>query len=274
MRDWGMHNMADKDLQYLSADQAMHTVFADLVEAPREWVDFALFARVYAFLTKGDARPGIHQEKNLEFTKSGIWYQGPRSKKEVFIDKWDFKNHAAQLIPKLKARLGDIAKIYEWVMWVKATPAKGKKAEPGIRVETEMEKFQCIQCGHCCLALFDAYCTTVDIEDIHRWKNEGRCDILRWVVNFEFDGEDAFGDLWINPNTGEEANRCPWLRKLPLKDKYKCRIHDTKPAHCRNYPKTKKHALTTACKGFGNDLTFKNVREELEKIYKIPMEMR
>ncbi len=117
--------MADKDIQFLTAEEAIHRVFADLVEAPREWVDFALFARAYGFLTEGEARPGTYQEKDSEFTEWGIWYQEPGMERDIFIHKWDFKNHAVALIPKLKERLDDIAKIYEWVLWVKATAGKG-----------------------------------------------------------------------------------------------------------------------------------------------------
>jgi len=274
MRDEGIHIMADKDIQFLTAEEAIQRVFVDLVEAPDGWIDFALFARVYGFLTGGKARPDTYQEKDSEFTEWGILYQGPGMERDIFIHKWDFKSHAVALIPELKERLDDIARTYEWVMWVKATPGKGPNGKPGLRVESEMEKFQCLQCGHCCLDLYDAFCTTVNIEDINRWKDEDRWDILRWINIFEFDGEEGFGDLWISPNTGEEVNRCPWLRKLPLKDTYKCRIHEIKPSHCRNYPKSKKHALTTGCKDFGNDRTFEKVKAELTSIYSIPDRMR
>jgi len=262
--------MAEKDIQFLTPEEAIHRVFADLVETTNDWFDVAFFARVYGFLTMGKARPGTFKKKGADGTKLGIWYQGPGMARESFIDKRDFGSCAAPLITKLKDRPDDIAKIYEWVMWVKAIPGKGRNGRPGILVETEMEKFQCTQCAHCCQDLSDAYSTTVDIEDINRWKEEDRWDILQWISMFEFDGQEAFGDLWINPNTGEEANRCPWLRKLPLKDTYKCRIHETKPAHCRNYPKSKKHALTTGCKGFGNDRTSDEVKAELENIYDVP----
>ena len=67
-----MHIMADNDIQFLTAEEAIHRVFADLVEAPREWVDFALFARVYGFLTQGNARPGICQEKDAAFTEFSL----------------------------------------------------------------------------------------------------------------------------------------------------------------------------------------------------------
>ena len=48
----------------------------------------------------------------------------------------------------------------------------------------------------------------------------------------------------------QSLTRCSWLRKLPNQDKYICRIHDVKPEHCRAYPKSKKHALKTGCRGF------------------------
>jgi Fe-S-cluster containining protein len=57
-------------------------------------------------------------------------------------------------------------------------------------------------------------------------------------------------DIWISPVTGEDVQRCPWLRKLPNQEKYICRIHDVKPEHCRAYPRSKEHALKTGCRGF------------------------
>jgi len=74
-----------------------------------------------------------------------------------------------------------------------------------------------------------------------RWEKEGRWDILDYIV---------VTDLWISPRTSADVMRCPWLRKISGKEKYRCRIHDTKPRHCRDYPKSKKHALMTGCKGF------------------------
>ena len=78
----------------------------------------------------------------------------------------------------------------------------GPLSNVGIWVETEMEDFRCIQCGHCCLHLADSYCTSAYEEDIVRWKEEGRRDILEYVV---------VGDLWISPRTNKDVDRCPWL---------------------------------------------------------------
>jgi len=109
--------------------------------------------------------------------------------------------------------------------------------------------FKCIQCGNCCLNLYDAFSTCATEDDIAMWQNEGREDILEWVDPIQL-GTHFVYDIWISPVTGEDVQRCPWLRKLPKQDKYVCRIHDFKPEHCRKYPRSKKHAKETGCRGF------------------------
>jgi len=108
--------------------------------------------------------------------------------------------------------------------------------------------FKCKQCGNCCRNLYDAFSTCVSDEDIQMWQRAGRHDILEWVSPIQL-GTHFVYDIWISPVTGEDVQRCPWLRKLPKQDKYICRIHDLKPEHCRAYPRSRKHALRTGCKG-------------------------
>lgn len=87
---------------------------------------------------------------------------------------------------------------------------------------------QCTQCGKCCLkySAGSGLGSATD-QDLLIWETE-RPEILNYT--------DFLGDLWISPVTGEEMNRCPWLRKLPKKEKYKCRIHGVRPETCRFYP--------------------------------------
>jgi Fe-S-cluster containining protein len=98
-----------------------------------------------------------------------------------------------------------------------------------------------------------AVCATgkANEEDISRWENEGRFDILWWVSILPiFDiGEERFADLWINPETGEDANRCPFLRKVRNQNKYRCLIQDTKPEYCRQYPQDEEFAGKSGCPG-------------------------
>jgi len=81
------------------------------------------------------------------------------------------------------------------------------------------------------------------------WEMEGRHDILDWVDPIPIGKGHYVYDIWVSPKTGDDVDRCPWLRKLPNKDKYVCRIQDVKPEHCRNYPRSKEHANKTGCKG-------------------------
>jgi hypothetical protein len=112
------------------------------------------------------------------------------------------------------------------------------------------ENFKCIQCGNCCLNLSDAFGTCAADGDVRRWELEGRSDILSWVDPIPV-GEDQYVyDIWISPETGDDVARCPWMRKLPEKEKYISRIHDTKPQHCRDYPRSRRHAEKTGCRGF------------------------
>jgi len=114
-----------------------------------------------------------------------------------------------------------------------------------------MENFKCKQCGNCCLNLNICY-TAVTDEDVKRWKDTGRDDILACVNSIPLGNGQYIHDIWFSATTKEEVNRCPWLRKLPNKNKYICRINDTKPEVCRNYPLSKEHAIETGCNGFND----------------------
>ena len=108
--------------------------------------------------------------------------------------------------------------------------------------------FQCRQCGHCCLHLSGAFSTCATGADVRRWEEAGRDDILAWVDAIPL-GDERVYDIWINPKTGDDVSRCPWLRKARGADRYICRIHELKPDRCREYPKSREHADETGCPG-------------------------
>ncbi len=110
--------------------------------------------------------------------------------------------------------------------------------------------FNCKQCGNCCLNLGDAFETCATDQDIQLWNEEKRDDIFEWIDPISVGGGQFVYDIWISPVTGDDVSRCPWLRKLPKKDKYICRIPDVKPVHCKKYPRSRKHAKETGCRGF------------------------
>jgi Fe-S-cluster containining protein len=188
-------------------------------------------------------RKGTKKVHPLDFvSRDGLWIKSHGSEK--FYYGIDLVELFLDLLSTKPAET--VSEVYSEIEWVKASVAKHPKTSiAGLLVETEMEKFKCVQGGHCYLDLSGAFQTSVPESDIKRWKREQRCDILEWVGPFE-----GMNDIWISPKTGEYVNRCPWLRKLPKKIKYICRIHETKPEHCRNFPKSKRHALGSGCKGF------------------------
>jgi Fe-S-cluster containining protein len=70
-------------------------------------------------------------------------------------------------------------------------------------------------------------------DDVKRWKAQKRWDILQYAYILG-DEDDPFADLWVKKN-GDDAERCPFVRKDRGANTYKCMIYDTRPEVCRNY---------------------------------------
>ena len=110
--------------------------------------------------------------------------------------------------------------------------------------------FKCKQCGLCCKYLSDAFCVTADQGDLTRWKKDSNTDILKRTLQIYIGNNKYINDIWFRPDTGELYPYCPWLRREKgNKYKYQCKIHGSKPLHCKAYPIDRKHALTLACPG-------------------------
>ncbi len=110
--------------------------------------------------------------------------------------------------------------------------------------------FICKQCGNCCLNLSGAESTCASEADVRMWEAAGRDDILAWVDPIRLGDQLIAYDIWVNPRTGDDVVRCPWLQKVRGSQTYICQIHDLKPEHCRNYPISREHAELTGCPGF------------------------
>jgi len=91
----------------------------------------------------------------------------------------------------------------------------------------------CIQCGTCCLA---GGLALINVDDINRWKDEFRHDILRVVENFD---PIWVGDHIVNGATGRRVQGCPFL--LLDDEKFSCSIYETRPEVCRNYKPGSSH---------------------------------
>ena len=92
----------------------------------------------------------------------------------------------------------------------------------------------CTNCGKCCINEYYMGSLQVSSEDVKRWMREGRSDILAWV-NVLGEPEEPWGDLWISSQTGDEAFRCPFVRKIRGSNRYLCSIYETRPQVCRDY---------------------------------------
>ena len=107
---------------------------------------------------------------------------------------------------------------------------------------------ECLQCGECCRQFCDGVYAVQ--EDLLRWVDEGRTDILErfevlqesgWANASQLGKKDilALTDETfplVNPKTGRSyRGRCPFLRKRYGKNEYYCRIHPTRPWVCAEY---------------------------------------
>lgn len=120
----------------------------------------------------------------------------------------------------------------------------------------------CNQCGKCCIHYSDGGLSAT-AEDIANWEVFNPA-ILQYV--FE-------GKIWMDPASGEQLSRCPWLQKLPSSTesaqvKYGCTIYDDRPEDCRHYPTHISEMIRDECEMLElKDLeTPKKAQTELDKL--------
>ena len=95
---------------------------------------------------------------------------------------------------------------------------------------------KCNQCGKCCINYSNGG-LSASASEIEYWEIY-RPDIYRYVAD---------GNIWINPDTGEQLQRCPWLSKLPDQNKYVCDIYNDRPDDCKFYPVTIDQMVADEC---------------------------
>jgi uncharacterized protein len=95
---------------------------------------------------------------------------------------------------------------------------------------------ECNQCGKCCTKYSDGG-LSASPDEIDSW-DTFRPDIYRYVKD---------GKIWMHPDTGEQLELCPWLKKLPNQNKYTCDIYFDRPEDCRFYPVTVEQMLKDEC---------------------------
>lgn len=88
----------------------------------------------------------------------------------------------------------------------------------------------CNQCGKCCLA-YGGGSLSATVQEIDGWE----------LFNPAIAEYVADGKIWMDPVTGKQLTRCPWLELMPdssgsSQPKYGCSIYHDRPQDCRHYP--------------------------------------
>jgi len=83
----------------------------------------------------------------------------------------------------------------------------------------------CNSCGKCCETAGNGG-LSASSEEIDWWETR-RPDIARYARD---------GKIWVNPETGDYFERCPWLRKALDGNGTTCDIYHDRPEDCRHYP--------------------------------------
>lgn len=94
----------------------------------------------------------------------------------------------------------------------------------------------CTRCGKCCLDADYMGSMSANSEDMARWRKQKRDDILAHAWIFKHGRGHETADLWFKADKTEECYRCPYVRKDRGAPTYSCRIYETRPKICREYP--------------------------------------
>lgn len=94
----------------------------------------------------------------------------------------------------------------------------------------------CNQCGKCCTKYSDGG-LSVTSEEVDFWE-VFRPEIYRYISDEK---------IWMDPTTGKQLTRCPWLQKIPDQEKYSCAIYYDRPDDCKLYPVTIEQMVDDDC---------------------------
>ena len=83
----------------------------------------------------------------------------------------------------------------------------------------------CNSCGKCCIKYSNGDLAASDA-DLDLCESL-RPDIYRYVRD---------GKIWMDPESGQQIELCPWLRKEPDQSQFSCAIYFDRPQDCRIYP--------------------------------------
>jgi Fe-S-cluster containining protein len=95
---------------------------------------------------------------------------------------------------------------------------------------------QCNQCGKCCIKYSDGGLAAT-VEEIAWWE-EFQPEIARYVSGTK---------IWMDPETGQQLETCPWLEVSPDNKLFSCAIYHNRPEDCRHYPVNIEQMVVDEC---------------------------
>ncbi len=224
---------------FLSRKEALAAIRADFRQyAPQTRLFLDLFPLVF-----GDRAviSGTFHDKHLWMAEYGG--------KMFPIGARDLGLRLIRELEKTPPSVPELAAICRRVFRTTVTPGRlDRSAEAGLWLSTGMEGFSCRQCGHCCRFL--DYYDQLTEADYKFWRSLNRVDILEKVRHTRREDNTIAYRVWERTVPAASAHSCPWLHKIPTRNRWQCLIHDVRPQVCRQYPGSRKHADMTGCPGF------------------------
>jgi Fe-S-cluster containining protein len=230
----------NEDFIFLTTREAIDAICIDFRQYDPQ---ILLFSEILPLIT--DNRIHIRREPG----KKGAWVSRSGRADMRWLDGPALVGYMCRAVGRTPWHPGLLATVCGRVFQTRAVAAcdTATRAE-GVCIETNMADYVCRQCGHCCQTL--DYHEDVTAEDVALWRSMGREDILQWVGESICHGQTHAYRIWVIPETGQLAETCPFLKRDPTTNRWQCLIHDVKPAICRHYPVSRKHAMATGCRGF------------------------
>jgi Fe-S-cluster containining protein len=226
-----------RDRIFLTPEKAVAAIRRDFHQYPPQAL---LFSRLYPML--------MGPESSARIADQGIWIHRKKDKSPHLAQVSEVMAELLHALENTDVGLDLLAKICTRIFRTRAYPGE-EGGRPGVWIETGMEGFSCRLCGRCCRRLdFRSECTPADYAV---WKAAGRTDIMRCAAPVEIEGKVTGYNIWVRPGTRQFSDTCPWLVRGDSPDRWVCGIQEIKPAICRQYPGSRKHAEITGCPGFG-----------------------
>lgn len=202
-----------------------------------------LFSQIIQLISQGKT---IVKREGL---KNGAWVTVKGRQNMRWMEGEEIATYLSETLSEATLDATMLSSICAMVFQTRACPdVHPETGEISIRIETGMEDFFCRQCGQCCTLL--DYEKELTADDVALWEKLGRKDILKWVRFLKREDGKTEYRIWTIPGTSRLADTCPFLKKSPPENCWKCLIQDVKPKICRQYPASRKHAFMTGCQGF------------------------